>query len=113
VQDDLAFARRDFYPAFWLRNSYTDNKGSLVQMNTTDIDRDIRAFLFLFGRAEALRDGEPLQGNVIDSTGALELVAYLQEHFGITVEDDEVIPENLESVNKVVAYVAGKLAAKA
>jgi acyl carrier protein len=85
-------------------------------MNTADIDRDIRTFLidnFLCGRAEALRDGEPLQGNVIDSTGALELVAYLQNHFGITVEDDEVIPENLESVKNVVTYVAGKLAAKA
>lgn len=85
-------------------------------MNNSDIDRDIRAFLidnFLSGHAEALRDGEPLQGNVIDSTGALELVAYLQNHFGITVEDEEVIPENLESVKNVVAYVAGKLAAKA
>jgi len=84
-------------------------------MNTTDIDRDIRTFLvdnFLSGHAEALRDGEPLQGNVIDSTGALELVAYLQDHFGITVEDDEVIPENLESVNSVVAYVSRKLANK-
>jgi acyl carrier protein len=85
-------------------------------MNTADIDRDIRTFLidtFLSGHAEALRDGEPLQGNVIDSTGALELVGYLQNHFGITVEDDEVIPENLESVNCVVAYVSRKLSKKA
>jgi acyl carrier protein len=84
-------------------------------MNTADIDRDIRAFLvdnFLSGRADDLRDGEPLQGNVIDSTGALELVAYLQSHFGITVEDEEVIPENLDSVDSVVAYVTRKLAGK-
>ena len=84
-------------------------------MNTADIDRDIRAFLvehFLFGRAENLRDGEPLQGNVIDSTGALELVVFLQDHFAITVEDDEVTPENLESVKNVVAYVSRKLASK-
>jgi acyl carrier protein len=85
-------------------------------MNTADIDRDIRTFLidnFLAGRADALRAGQPLQGNVIDSTGALELVAYLQNHFAITVEDEEVIPENLESVENVVTYVAKKLAAKA
>ena len=96
--------------------SQTDNKGSLAEMNTTDIDRDIRSFLienFLSGHAESLRDGEPLQGNVIDSTGALELVAYLQNHFGITVEDDEVVPENLDSVNSVVAYVSRKLGIKA
>jgi acyl carrier protein len=84
-------------------------------MNTADIDRDIRAFLidtFLSGRADALRDGEPLQGNVIDSTGALELVVFLQNHFAITVQDDEVIPENLDSVDTVVAYVARKLNSK-
>jgi acyl carrier protein len=87
----------------------------MAQMNTTDIDRDIRSFLvetFLFGRAEDLRDGEPLQGNVIDSTGALELVIFLQDHFAITVEDEEVIPENLDSVGNVVAYVARKLGSK-
>jgi acyl carrier protein len=84
-------------------------------MNTLDINRDVRTFLidtFLFGRAEGLRDGEPLQGNVIDSTGVLELVSYLQDHFEITVEDDEVNPENMESVKNVVAFVAGKLAVK-
>jgi len=58
------------------------------------------------------RDGEPLQGNVIDSTGALELVIFLQDHFAITVEDEEVIPENLDSVDNVVAYVARKLGSK-
>jgi acyl carrier protein len=84
-------------------------------MNAQEIDRDVRSFLidnFLFGRTEELRDDIPLQGNVMDSTGALELVAYLQEHFDITVEDYEVIPENLESVQTVVAYVARKVAAK-
>jgi acyl carrier protein len=85
-------------------------------MNTADIDRDIRTFLidnFLSGNADALRDGEPLQGNVIDSNGALLLVAYLQDHFGITVQDDEVVPENLNSVNSIVTYVARKLDNKA
>jgi acyl carrier protein len=84
-------------------------------MNAQEIDRDIRSFLienFLFGRAEELRDDVPLQGNVMDSTGALELVAYMQDHFGITVEDHEVIPENLESVQTVVAYVTRKVVTK-
>ena len=82
-------------------------------MNTTNIDRDIRSFIvenFLFGQAEELRDGEPLQGNIIDSTGALELVVFLQDHFAITIEDDEIIPENLNSLNNMVAYVARKIA---
>jgi acyl carrier protein len=85
-------------------------------MNTIDIERDIRSFLidnFLFGRAEELRDGETLQGNVIDSTGVLELVAYLQDHFSISVADEEVGPDNLDSVDRIVAYVGRKLAAAA
>ena len=41
--------------------------------------------------------------------GVLDLVAYLQDHFRITVEDDEVIPSNLDTINNLVAYVAKKL----
>ncbi|MGD0181687.1 MAG: acyl carrier protein [Terriglobales bacterium] len=84
-------------------------------MNQADIDRDIRKFLvdnFLFGRADKLRDDQSLLGTVIDSTGALELVTFLQEHFAIEVGDEDMVPENLDSVKSVVAYVAKKLAAK-
>jgi acyl carrier protein len=84
-------------------------------MQTTDIERDIRTFLiqhFLSGRAENLRDDGLLLGDLIDSAGTLELVAYLQEHFAITVEDDEVVPGNLDTVNNLVAYVSRKLGAR-
>jgi acyl carrier protein len=84
-------------------------------MNQADIERDIRKFLvdnFLFGRAEKLRDDQSLLGTVIDSTGALELVTFLQEHFAIVVGDEDMVPENLDSVKSVVAYVAKKLAEK-
>jgi acyl carrier protein len=82
-------------------------------MDTTNTERDIRNFLvntFLFGRTEELNEDESLLGNVIDSTGTVELVMFLQEHFGITVEDEDVIPENLGSFKTVVAYVDRKLA---
>ncbi|HVB57975.1 MAG TPA: acyl carrier protein [Candidatus Acidoferrales bacterium] len=85
-------------------------------METTDIDREIREFLvrnFLFGRTEALRDDVSLLGNVIDSTGALELVAFLQDRFGITLEDEDMVPENMDSVRNVVTYVKRKLDSKA
>ena len=53
-------------------------------------------------------------GNVIDSTGVIELVMFLQEKFGITVEDEEVaVPQNFDSLNDVVEFVDKKLAAKA
>ncbi|MHB8540555.1 MAG: acyl carrier protein [Candidatus Acidiferrales bacterium] len=85
-------------------------------MNATDIEREIRSFLvdtFLFGRADKLRDNESLLGTVIDSTGALEMVTFLQDRFAITVEDEDVVPENFDSVKNVVAYVARKLDSKA
>lgn len=82
-------------------------------MQTAEIDRQIREFLvtnFLFGRAEALREDESLLGNVIDSSGAIELVMFLQDRFGITVEDEELAaPENFESLKSVVGYVTKKL----
>jgi acyl carrier protein len=84
-------------------------------MQTTDIELEIRTFLvdnFLFGRNEKLRDDEPLLGNVVDSTGVVELVVFLQERFEITVEDDEVTTENLGSVQNTVAFIERKLVSK-
>jgi len=85
-------------------------------MQTTEIEHEIRGFVvdtFLFGRADELRDDAPLMDRVIDSHGVVELVAFLQERFGIQVEDEEVTTDNLDSVNKAVAYVARKLDSKA
>jgi acyl carrier protein len=84
-------------------------------MQTTDIELEIRTFLvdnFLLGRKEKLRDDEPLLGNVVDSTGVVELVVFLQERFDISVDDDEVIAENLGSVRNAVAFIEKKLAHK-
>jgi len=81
-------------------------------MHTTDIEREIRSFLvsnFLFGRSEALREDDSLLGGVIDSTGTLDLVVFLQDRFALTVEEQDVVPENFDSVKHVVAYVARKL----
>jgi acyl carrier protein len=44
--------------------------------------------------------------------GVLELVAFLEETFGFRVEDEELIPENLDSLGKITAYVESKLAVK-
>jgi acyl carrier protein len=81
---------------------------------TVDIERDIRSFViehFLSGNASKLRADGSLLGDVIDSMGVIALVSYLQEHFGITVEDDEVLPSNLDTIGNLVAYVSKKLGA--
>jgi acyl carrier protein len=82
---------------------------------TTDVRHEVRSFLvenFLFGRGGQLGDDDPLMDTVIDSHGVVELVVFLQEQFAITVQDEDVNTENLDSVNKVVAYVTQKLAGK-
>jgi acyl carrier protein len=81
-----------------------------------DIGHEIRSFLvdnFLFGRNEKLSDDEQLLGNVVDSTGVVEFVVFLQERFDITVEDEEVTTENLGSVQHATTFIERKLRDKA
>jgi acyl carrier protein len=81
-----------------------------------DIGHEIRSFLvdnFLSGRNEKLSDDEQLLGNVVDSTGVVEFVVFLQERFEITVEDEEVTAENLGSVQHAIAFIERKLRDKA
>lgn len=54
-------------------------------------------------------DASFLEKGIVDSTGVLELVAFLEETFKVKVEDEELIPENLDSVNNLVRFVSGKL----
>lgn len=84
-------------------------------MQTTDIKQEIRAFVtqnFLMGSSEALNDDAPLLGNVIDSTGVIELIVFVQERFVISVEDEEVMTDNFGSVKNVVAFIEKKLRSK-
>ena len=82
-------------------------------MPTLDIEREVHSFVvnnFLFGQSVELQPDDSLLGRgLIDSTGVLELVDFLEERYEIKVEDEEVIPNNLDSVRKVAAYVARKL----
>jgi acyl carrier protein len=84
-------------------------------VQTMDIEQEIRNFViqnFLMGSSEALNDDAPLLGNVIDSTGVIELIVFVQERFTISVEDDEVMTENFGSVKNVVTFIEKKLRSK-
>jgi acyl carrier protein len=62
-------------------------------------------------KAEALRDDTSfLAQGILDSTGVVELVAFLEETFGIKVADEEIVPENLDSLVAIDAFVARKRA---
>jgi len=51
-----------------------------------------------------------METGVIDSTGVLELIFFLEERYGIAVEDEEMVPENLDSVRSIVSFVTRKRA---
>jgi acyl carrier protein len=91
-----------------------DNDKSDLRTSTTPIAHRIRTFItanFLFGEEdERFTDGASfLETGIIDSTGILELVAFVESEFGISVREQEMTPENLDSVNNVADYVSRKL----
>jgi acyl carrier protein len=77
-----------------------------------DNSSKIREFIvenFLFGDGEALKeDTSFMEEGIIDSTGTLELVFFLEETFGINVEDDELVPENFDSLGRIARYLEAK-----
>jgi acyl carrier protein len=65
---------------------------------------------FLFGQDEAVLTDEVsfLEQGLIDSTGVLEIVAHLEQAYGVKVEDEELVPQNFDSVNNLTAYIFRK-----
>jgi len=72
--------------------------------------RDFIVENFLFGQGgDGLADGDSLMDKgIVDSTGVLELVGFLEETWGVRVEDDELVPENLDSIASLAGFVARK-----
>jgi acyl carrier protein len=65
-------------------------------------------FLFSDNGFDLDDDASFLDEGVVDSTGTLELVTFVEETFNITVEDDEIEPDNFDSVNNLYAYIQRK-----
>lgn len=68
---------------------------------------------FLFGEEEQLElNTDFFDKGVIDSTGVIELVSFIEETFNISVDDEELIPENLSSLKNIDAFLQKKLSQK-
>jgi len=79
-------------------------------MEVAEIVRRFIVEYFLFGDDENLNDHTSfIEDGVVDSTGILELVAFLEETFRIYVEDEELTPENLDCISNVERYVLSKM----
>ena len=77
-----------------------------------EVKEKIKTFIresFLFDSTAQIEDGDSLlEKGIIDSTGVLELILYLEEEFGVKIEDEEVIPENLDSVANIELLLKNK-----
>ena len=78
-------------------------------MNSLEIVRAHIVENFLFGDDSRIGpDTDFMENGILDSTGVLELVGFLEEKFGIKVEDDEVVPDNMNSLEKIAGYISRK-----
>lgn len=83
-------------------------------VNLTDIKEKMKLFIndkFLMGEGfkEFDEDDSFLENGIIDSTGVLELVTFTEEEFGIHIDDEEMVPDNLDSVNNISRFIVEKV----
>jgi acyl carrier protein len=82
-----------------------------------EVSAKIRKFMiesFLFEDNGSLKEESSfLENGIIDSTGVLELIDFLEKTFGIKVEDQEIVPENLDSISRAAKFVRSKRAGAA
>ncbi|HET9028410.1 MAG TPA: acyl carrier protein [Trueperaceae bacterium] len=91
---------------------------TLNTIDTATIDQDVRQFLadnFILddGGTGLGADDSLTQAGVLDSMGVLELIMFVQERFGVSIPDEDTLPENLDSVSRIVNYISKRLAAEA
>ena len=80
-----------------------------VDVNTKELIRQFVVDTFMFGDEGDLADEDSLiASGVMDSTGVLELVAFIEEQFAFKIEDVEMTPENLDGIHRIVTYIEAR-----
>jgi len=86
-------------------------------MTQAELEAQVREFLtnnFLYDPSAGLEaDASLMDNGVVDSTGMLEVIQFVEAEFGIQIDDMEVLPENLDSVRALAAFIVRKRAAEA
>jgi acyl carrier protein len=83
-----------------------------------EIEQSIRSFVienFLFGEPDAQLSNEDsfLENGLVDSMGILTLVEFVKDKYTISIEDEEIVPDNWDSVHRIAAFVQNKLGSRA
>jgi len=87
-----------------------------LQSPVDAVAQEIRAFIvdsFLLGQDPGFGNTESLlESGIIDSTGIMHVIAFLEEKFGIAIDDDDLVADNLDSVERIARFVERKQALK-
>lgn len=82
-------------------------------MREQEIKQKLKTFIkdnFLLGNDSNLNDDDSFMGKgIVDSTGILEVVSFVEAIFNLRVEDQELMPENLDSINNLLNFIKAKL----
>ena len=79
-------------------------------MSNAEIIRGYIVENFLFGDDEGFDDQTSfLENGIIDSTGIMELVEFVENHFNLQVDDEELVPENFDSIQNIVTFLSKKI----
>ena len=78
-----------------------------------ELKKELREYIvenFLFGDEETKFEDEEsfMEKGILDSTGILDVILFIEENYGIKVEDDELVPENLDSINNLSKFISKK-----
>lgn len=85
----------------------------MQKLTEVEIKTKLRTFMknnFLLGNDANLNDDDSFMGKgIVDSTGILEVVSFVETTFNVKIEDEELLPENLDSINQLVNFIKNKL----
>lgn len=77
------------------------------------IENDIRKFIMenfiLDGEINLSEEDSLLEKGIIDSTGVLELVAFIEDTYQFKIKDEELVPENLDSIKNILQFIQNKM----
>lgn len=80
-----------------------------MSIGTQIRDYILENFMFTSDNGQLHDDASFLEEGIVDSTGVLELVMFVEQAFGITVDDEDIVPENFDSVQQLAHYVRLKM----
>jgi acyl carrier protein len=86
--------------------------GTMTNMTGNHLNSPIRKFIlekFPLARKQQIKDSDPLlESGVLDSLGVLDLVSFVEQEFSVHVADDELVPENFQTIDRIAAFVQSK-----